>query len=337
MSPISAYQAPTKRLTVVTTTFGAAPYLRPFCAGVEALEGLDEIELCLVMNEPDEEEERIVAGHATRLPDLYRIIVVERESIGASLNRGLLSATTQYCALLDVDDVRVPDSFVRQMAVLDTHPDVDFTYGDFRIVPAQGQTEGRLIEVPEYDAAEFTRSCVASPTQLMRRSLLDRIGGFDEQFRSGGDYEFQIRAGLNCRFMKTPGLMVYYTGHSDSSNASAGSIQPLERTAIELRYGLYDKTILLAGYPYVDEARSYRLQAVLTGGEWRDIREFVPDYDSILDQRAEGLHQLEANLVRWKRREIVHGPLIRLRRVVVRALRRLRLWVRGPRSKEVAE
>jgi glycosyltransferase involved in cell wall biosynthesis len=319
-----------KRLTIVTTVFNAARHLEAFCAGVEALEGLDEIELCLVMNEPDDEERRIVADHAARVPDLYRVILVERESIGASLNRGLLSATTQYCGFLDVDDVRVPDSFVRQMDVLDADPDADFTYGDFTIVPTQGQTDGELVEVPEFDAVEFTRSCLASPTQLIRRSLIDRIGGFDEQFRSGGDFEFQIRAALSCRFVKTPGLMVYKT-HSTGS-ASCGRLQPLERTAIELRYGLYDKTMALGGYPYVDEARGYRLQAIQTAGVWRDIRESVPGYDALLDRRAEGLQQLEENLARWKRREIVRGPLLRVRNAVIRALRRLRLPLRGARS-----
>ena len=60
----------------------------------------------------------------------------------------------------------------------------------------QGDTEGTRIETPEFDRVEFTRSCLASPTQLFRRSMVERTGGFDEQFRSGGDYEFQIRAAL---------------------------------------------------------------------------------------------------------------------------------------------
>jgi glycosyltransferase involved in cell wall biosynthesis len=332
MSTASDCGAAAKRLTVVTTAFRASRHLEAFCAGVEALQGLDEIELCLVMNEPDEEEARIVADHAARLPDLYRIIVVERESIGASLNRGLMSATTQYCAFLDVDDARVSDSFVRQMAVLDADPHADFTYGDYTIVPAQGQTEGRLIEAPEFDSLEFTRSCLASPTQLMRRSLIDRIGGFDEQFGSGGDFEFQIRAALSCRFVKTPGLMVYYTRNPNSAGASISPLQPLERTVSELRYGLYDKTIGYGGYRYVDEARRYRLQRVLMGGTWHDIREFVPDYDALLDRRAEGLRRLETNLVRWKRREIVRGPLVRASRAVLATLRRLRRSLRGARS-----
>jgi len=320
-----------KRLTLITTAFRSAQYMDAYCAGVAALTNLEEIEVRLVMNGPDEAERRIVAEYSLAYPGVFQVWEVARESIGASVNRGLLEARTPYVAFLDVDDVRVPDSLARQIAVLDSNPDVDFTYGDLAIVPAQGITEGRRVTTPEFDRDEFTRSCVASPTQMIRRSLLERVGGIDEQLRCGGDYEFQIRAALGCRFAKTPGLMVYYTKDREGRSASSSYLQPLERTVVELRYGLYDKTMSLHGFPFIAEARSsYRLNEILLRGEWHSIEEFVPGHGALLAGRAESLRRLERHYSRWRRRQVLGNwlrPIVseRLERYSRAAMRRVRL------------
>ena len=311
-----------KRLTVITTTYRSAAHLDLFLRGVLALDDIDVITVCIVMNDPDDVELAILAPYCRRYPGSFEVIEVPRESIGASVNRGLAAASTPYCAFLDVDDVRVPDSFTRQMAVLDGAADADFTYGDFMIVNKPGLTEGSRVETIEFDHREFTRGCHASPTQLFRRSLIDRAGGLDEQLRSGGDFEFQVRAALNCRFVKTPGLMVYKTNWAGS--ASSGHIQPLERTVVELRYGLYDKTIALNGLGYVEQARRYRLHEVLLGGVWHDICEFVPEYRGMLEARVYALGKLERRLVWWKRRRGILSPLKKPLRKGVEALRGLK-------------
>lgn len=320
-----------KRLTLITTAFRSAPYLDAYCAGVAALINLQEIGVRLIMNDPDEAERRIAAKYSLRYPGVFCVEEVARESIGVSINRGLFEARTPYVAFIDVDDVRVPDSLARQMAVLDSNPRVDFTYGDFMIVPAQGIWEGERVTAPEFDRNEFTRSCFASPSQMFRRRLLERVGGIDEQLRSGGDYDFQIRAALSCTFARTPGLMVYYTKFPESRSASSSYLQPLERTMIELRYGLYDKTMSLKGYPFVEEARSfYRLNEILLGGEWHSIEEFAAGYEALLASRAEGLRQLDQRHAQWRRRQVLGNwlrPLVPARawRYSRAAMRRVKL------------
>jgi glycosyltransferase involved in cell wall biosynthesis len=285
---------------VITSAFRTAPNIRACCESILELTNLDEVESVLVMNEPDEIEQAIVEEFREAYPDVFTVIgLTERESIGASINRGIRAARGEFCALLDADDVRVADSFAREIATLDADDQVDFTYGDFIIVPSQGSQDGQRVVTPEFNREEFTRSCVASPTQLFRKSMVDRVGGFDEQFCSGGDYEFQIRAAMSCGFRRTEGVMCYYTRAGGS--ASATRMQPLERTAIELRYGLYDKIVELEGYQFVDEAREYRLDAVLSNGEWHPIDQYVPGYAELLAGRAALLEAMEARRARWTR------------------------------------
>jgi GT2 family glycosyltransferase len=318
-----------KRLTIVTTAYRSERYLEHYFAGLAALVNGDEMAVHLVMNDTTERERRIVRQRAGELPMQFIVEEVPRESIGASINRVLFTARTPYVALLDVDDLRVPDAFARQMDVLDRHPEADFTYGDFLIVSSPGSTQGSRVEAPEYDEVEFTRSCLASPTQLFRTSLVRRAGGFDEQMLSGGDYEFQVRSAFSCRFVKTPGLLAYYTKLPGSGSASASRLQPLERTMVELRYGLYDKTVQLRGLPYVQEARSgYRLREVLQRGGWCPLAELVPRYEALIAERREDLLDLERRHAAWRRRHAAAGRVLgvmppRMRHYSAAAARRL--------------
>jgi len=271
-----------KCLTVLTTTYKSTKYLSAYFKAVFNLDNLEQIKVILLMNEPDDDEKKLVNFFCQQQPEVFRIIEInQRESIGASINRGLLLADTYYVSLLDVDDICVPNSFVRQISTLNRYPNVDFTYGDFMTVSRQGATQGKYVEAIEFDPVEFTRGCYASPTQVFRTHLINRIGGFDEQLKSGGDFDFQVRAAANCIFKKTPGLMLYYTKYPGSGSASSSILQPIERTIVELRYGIFDKI----DYRYIKHVREYHIAEIYLYGSWHPVCQFIPDYQKFIQDR----------------------------------------------------
>jgi len=277
-----------KLLTIVTTTYNSERYLPNYFKGVLALTNLDQIQVILVMNVPDKKEREIAQGYQEELPSIFRIVELsQRETIGASLNRGFMLVDTEFTSFLDIDDLRVPDSYERQLATLYENRDVDFTYGDFVTVRKHGETVGSYVKALEFNKREFVRGCYASPTQLFRTSLITKVGGFDEQLRSGGDFDFQVRAAFNCRFKKTPGVICYYTKEENSGSASSNVLQPIECNVILLRYGQYDVIESLSAYQYVREAAAYRVNDVKISGEWHPVKAFVPGYESMM-QAQEG-------------------------------------------------
>jgi len=271
-----------KRLTIVTTTYISGKYLPGYFEGMLRLNHLEQLQVILVQNQPDKYERQIADEYQRHNPGLLHVIQLDhRETIGASTNRGFALADTPYLAYQDVDDVRVPDSFERQMATLDSYPEVDFTYGDFIRVNAQGVKEGWYASRPEFDHSSFTRYCFAGPTHLFRIGLLEKVGGWDEQFLSGGDFDFQVRAALNCEFKKTPGLLLYYTKYQDSGSASSSMLEPIERTVIELRYGAFD----IIDYRYLKYAGNYRINEMLFNGDWHPLNNYVPNYTELIKER----------------------------------------------------
>jgi glycosyltransferase involved in cell wall biosynthesis len=269
-----------KILTVITTTYHAEKYLHLYFKGILDLQGLDYFLFLLVMNEPSEEEKRLADFHQSQHPDLFQIIEIpKRETIGASLNRGFALVNTPYCSILDVDDIRVPDSFLRQIVTLEQNPDVDFTYGDFIQVDQMGKKEGVYEHRLEYDLVEFQRNNWTCPSQLFRTTILKTIGGFDEQFTSAGDLEFQIRVAFRFKFKKTPSALLYYTRYRNSNSASGSIFGRIEATAAYLRYGHYKEILSQQKklYRFVSQARQYRVNDVKINGVWNPLKNFLPE------------------------------------------------------------
>ena len=72
---------------------------------------------------------------------------------------------------------------------------------------------------------------------MFKKSVIEKCGTFDEQFKSGGDMDFAMRLGRKCKGVHTNKVLGVYL--DEGTGLSTGSeLQPLERTVIERRYGL---------------------------------------------------------------------------------------------------
>ena len=127
---------------------------------------------------------------------------------------------------------------------------------------------------------------------------------FDEQLKQGPDFDLQIRLALNGKARMTDGLLGYYLNEGLGQSTRPGTLQPIERTAIELRYGIYDKI----DYRWAAQAARYNIPNLLYQGQWLPVGRFVPDYDRLLDQRHDQWHR--QGIRRFTRRALIEDSLI---------------------------
>ena len=82
--------------------------------------------------------------------------------------------------------------------IFDTKPEIDFVYGNYKIVDKYKSKKGNYINEINREG-ELTYSMILGPFFMFRRDVLDVIGKFDEQFISGADYDFAMRLGRHCK------------------------------------------------------------------------------------------------------------------------------------------
>ncbi|MGZ7442354.1 glycosyltransferase family 2 protein [Paenibacillus sp. TH7-28] len=151
-----------------------------------------------------------------------------------SLNQGIEMANGEYIARMDADDISVPRRFERQVAFLDTHPEIGVLGGFMKWLHNRN-----LIPKPvTHDGIrcwQMFHSCICHPTILMRTSVLHNHGiRYDEQYKHAEDYELWERLAQVTRLANLPSCVLYYRSHEGQVSRQYLTIQ--NESAKKVRY-----------------------------------------------------------------------------------------------------
>lgn len=110
-----------------------------------------------------------------------------------AMNKGYQAATGDYVYFLNSDDCFCDEAVVADVAAaIRSNPTVDLVYGD--VLMRGGEQLVRKPQVPVLDRESLCRKGFCHQALFARRTLLERTGGFSEEYRIVADGDWLARA-----------------------------------------------------------------------------------------------------------------------------------------------
>lgn len=213
------------RVSVITTFYNAESFLAEAVDSVLAQRGFDDWELLLVDDGSRDRSPAIARRYAAACPRQIRLFHHDarcNSGVSASRNLGLAHARGELVAFLDADDVWLPDTLRRQVAIMHDHPTVAMLYGaaerwfswdasiagenapaDYIVRPAPAGGGGSSGGEGVIDAPALLKTFLLDESQtpclcavMVRRTDVVGLGGFCDSFR--GLYEDQVLYAKLC-------------------------------------------------------------------------------------------------------------------------------------------
>ena len=134
----------------------------------------DDWEAIIVDDGYTDETEHIVQRYGEADPR-FRYVSKEHEGTAQARNRGVSEARGLFVTFLDSDDEYESDHLSSRRAMLLAYPTVQLLHGGVRVIG-----NDMVIDKNNPDAKIHVNDCVVGGTFIIRRSLFDTIGLFDE-------------------------------------------------------------------------------------------------------------------------------------------------------------
>lgn len=193
--------------------------------------------LLVIVNDGGQYE--LVVNELAQVPlDLTRVqIVSNQRSVGmeAASNLGIRSASSEYVVVHDDDDAWHPQFLQKMVGFLESAAGSKFGGAVARCEQVVERVRGNVITILSREPyknhfrqvylLEMARQNFFAPISFVyRRSLYDKIGGYDESLPVLGDWDFNLRFLLEADIGVVDEVLSYYHQREAASGSYANSI-----------------------------------------------------------------------------------------------------------------
>lgn len=185
------------RVSVLMPAFNAERFLARAVDSVLA-QTHEDLELVVVDDGSRDRTHELLLEYARKDPRVRPVRNAQNAGIVHTRNRAFAEADPKsaYFAIMDADDVCMPDRLALQLDFLQAQPDHALVGGNLILIDEADRDIGKRIYPSSYEAITdvITRyNPIAQPTALLRRRAIDAVGMYDARFPRCQDYDLWMR------------------------------------------------------------------------------------------------------------------------------------------------
>jgi glycosyltransferase involved in cell wall biosynthesis len=227
---------------VIIPAYNAAKYL-PFAIESVMVQTFDDWRILLVDDGSTDDTAEVVAPYRERLGDKLKYIKQANGGLPAARNAAIRNSSAEFLALLDADDIWLPNRLHESLRSFEGRPQVGLSYGyNTRVGPdgavidtfASRQRNGEGWIAPYIYMRKVYLPC---PTITFRRQCVEEVGLFDETMRATEDRDMWLRIALRYEVALVPHVIAHYRTSPDSMTTDPERMLRAQIQFIEKHYG----------------------------------------------------------------------------------------------------
>jgi glycosyltransferase involved in cell wall biosynthesis len=181
-----------------------------------------DYELIVVDDGSDDHTSEILAAYGKQITVLRQ----PNRGVSAARNLGIAEAAGRLIAFLDSDDLWLPQKLSTQVKFFRDHPKAVINQTEERWIRNGVRVNPRKRHL-KFSGMIFERSlalCLVSPSAVMiKKTLLDTVGTFDEQLPACEDYDLWLRVSSRYPvYLINAPLIIKRGGHEDQLSRAPG-------------------------------------------------------------------------------------------------------------------
>jgi glycosyltransferase involved in cell wall biosynthesis len=220
-------------VSVLMAFHRVTPFLRPAVRSV-----LDQTarDLELILTDNGTGAGLAPLGEDGRDPRIRLISHSSNLGIAAAHNAAVAVAGGEFVALLDYDDLALPQRLEKQVAALRAGADTGLVSCDAESIDENGRVFGREFSLgagPDQLRYSLYAAPVVTPAYTGRREVFERFP-YRTEFACGADFDFLARAAERYPFGAVPEVLLQYRHHAGQTTVEQSTRIARERCVVRL-------------------------------------------------------------------------------------------------------
>jgi glycosyltransferase involved in cell wall biosynthesis len=244
-------------ISVIIPTYNSAQYIREAIDSV-LCQTYTDYEIIVIDDGSTDDTRRIIKDEYPGV----RYYRVQHKGVGSARNYGISMAQGEYIAFLDADDKWLPEKLEKQFNAFNEYPEVGMVFTENRFfwkaqIVDRGINKRKKLMSGDILANIFMNSYVGTPTVMVRKSVLDDVGWFEEQLVVGEDLNMWIRIAAKYRIELIDEPLVLCRVAEGSLCSSLANVIEGNKKNIELMRTKYPDIYRRLGQKVINKKYSY--------------------------------------------------------------------------------
>jgi glycosyltransferase involved in cell wall biosynthesis len=267
-------------VSTIITTYNREEELKRAVKSVES-QSYPNLELVVVDDHSDQSPRHVLSRiNSDRFADVIFIRHDINKGVSAARNTGISESTGELIAFLDDDDIWKPEKIERQVSKFHNTSEAGAIYTGAKSVDSSGS----IITVQRPTrSGNLTKDLLCDhgiwfPTLLVERSIVEKVGGFDEEMLMREDVEWVTRLSQHTRFAVVPDpLLVTFRGdeHNQKSDDIDAKMKYGNQQLIEQQREIASEYGLVFRRKFTGYSRFKIGREALSGGRPELAREYL--------------------------------------------------------------